>query len=201
MDIFKKVVLIRRVSIPMHAMGNVQDELTKVLENMEGRCIEEGYLRNGSTKVVSHSCGLIKGGLVILNVTFEGEIANPEMNQLLLCIVTDNSRAGIKARIQSNESPYLIFIPRNATLPDLVENDKIRVMVIAQRYEINDPKVSIIASLCEKVKEPVKVDIEIEIEIAAEVSCPAAFVAAAGELRRTVGCSANTEFAGISCAV
>jgi hypothetical protein len=28
-----------------------------------------------------------------------------------------------------------------------------------------------------------------------------AFVAAAGELRRTVGCSANTEFAGISCAV
>lgn len=156
MEIFKKTVLTRRVSIPMAQMAHINHEILQTLRKLEGRCVEEGYLKTNSIQILNHTCGVLKGNNIILSVSFECQIANPELNQLLKCVVLDNSRAGIKARLDNKESPFIIFIPRNVELPDMNENDKIKVNVIAQRYEINDAKISIIASLHEKEKEKEK---------------------------------------------
>ena len=85
----------------------------------------------------------------------------------------NNTRAGIKGRLDAAENPFIVFLAKDHhTMPefsDIQENEKIRVVILGQRFEINDPKISIIAVLDELYKpepelSPIYVPKEIEKE-------------------------------------
>jgi len=154
MDIYQKSLLTRSISIPMTQMGgNVEAVLKNYLIEMEGKCGEEGYIKKKSIQIFNYSCGVIKGSNVIVQVVFECQIANPMPDQIFTCIVEHNTRAGIKARLNSSEdSPFIVFLARDhhntiAKFSEIKENEKIKVNVLGQRFEINDPQISIIATL------------------------------------------------------
>jgi predicted NAD-dependent protein-ADP-ribosyltransferase YbiA (DUF1768 family) len=166
MDIYHHSMLTRRVSIPMIQMGgSIQQVIMDSLSKMEGKCGEEGYIKRGSIQIFNYSCGMIKGPNVIVQVVFECDVSNPVPNQEFDCIVEHNTRAGIKARLAARgDSPFIVFLARDhhymiPQFSEIKENEHIRVKVLGQRFEINDPKISVIATLIpgevEHTKNPV----------------------------------------------
>jgi DNA-directed RNA polymerase subunit E'/Rpb7 len=129
------------------------------LQTLEGKCVEEGYIQKHSIEIVTESCGVVKGHQILIQVVFKCSVANPSPGQVLNCIVETNTRAGIKARLQSDESPFIVFLARDHHLTpefsDIKEHEKIKVTVLGQRFEVNDPKISVIATLLEVSKESV----------------------------------------------
>ena len=154
MNIYQSSLLTRSVLIPMMQMGgDVNALLEDELRLFEGKCIEEGYIQKNSIEIFNYSCGVIKGKHVLIQVVFNCRIANPLPGQMLECIVETNTRAGIKARLNSkDDSPFIIFLARDhhnllPTFSDIKEHEKIKVTVIGQRFEVNVPKISVIATL------------------------------------------------------
>jgi len=165
MEIYHTSLLTRRISIPMiHMGGSIKQVLLDALFKLEGKCGEEGYVKRGSIHLFSYSCGMIKGPNVIVQVVFECLVSNPIPNQEFDCIVEHNTRAGIKARLRDRgDSPFIVFLARDhhymiPNFSDIKENDVIRVKILGQRFEIHDPKISIIALLIPKDPEPESIE-------------------------------------------
>ena len=150
--------------------GNIEEVLSNEIASLEGKCLEEGYLKRGSTKLIRYSCGVLKGANIVIQVIFQGKIANPVKGQTFTCIVENNTRAGIKGRLDNEENPFIVFLAKDhhqmPEFSDIKENEKIKVVILGQRFEINDPKISIIAVLDEMYKpepeSPIYVPKEIE---------------------------------------
>jgi len=136
--------------------GDMEEVLSKEITTLEGKCLEEGYLKKGSTKLIRYSCGVLKGSNIIIQVIFQGKIANPVKGESFICIVENNTRAGIKGRLDAEENPFIVFLAKDhhqmPEFSDIKENEKIKVVILGQRFEINDPKISIIAVLDEMYK-------------------------------------------------
>ena len=79
----------------------------------------------------------------------------PVEGMLLQCVAKNITKAGIRAESsEETPSPIVVFITRdhNYSLPyfsTIKENDKFTARIIAQRFELNDKYVSIIAELVE----------------------------------------------------
>jgi hypothetical protein len=133
--------------------GSIQQVIIDSLSEMEGKCGEEGYIKRGSIQIFNYSCGMIKGPNVIIQVVFGCDVSNPIPDQEFECIVENNTRAGIKARLLAKgDSPFIVFLARDhhymiPQFSDIKENEHIKVKVLGQRFEINDPKISVIANL------------------------------------------------------
>jgi len=160
MDISHPAVLTRDVRLPMNQVGgDITALILSSLQKYEGRCIEEGYLKLGSVRIINYSCGLLENVHVIISVSFECQLINPLVGHPMVCLVESNTKAGIKGRLHAKESPFVIFLARdhhhtNDTFSTYKEGDKINVKIIGKRYEINDPKISIIAVLDDTYVEP-----------------------------------------------
>ena len=154
MEIYYPSLLSRRVSIPMTKMGgSIQQVIIDSLSKLEGKCGEEGYIKRGSIQIFNYSCGIIKGPNIIIDAVFRCDVSNPVPDQEFDCIVEHNTRAGIKARLHTREdSPFIVFLARDhhymiPRFSDIKEKEHIRVKILGQRFEINDPKISVIATL------------------------------------------------------
>lgn len=159
MEFYHDSLLSRSISIPIVEIGgNIEQLLSNHISSLEGKCIEEGYLTLGSTKLIRYSCGVLKGTNVTIQVIFQGKIVMPITGQSFVCVVENNTRAGIKGRLDAKENPFVVFLAKDHhNLPhfsDIKENTKLKVSILGQRFEINDPKISIIAVLEEMYPEP-----------------------------------------------
>jgi hypothetical protein len=138
--------------------GSIQHVILESLSELEGKCGEEGYIKRGSIQLFNYSCGMIKGPNVMIQVVFNCEVSNPVPGQEFDCIVEHNTRAGIKARLSTrDDSPFIVFLARDhhymiPQFSEIKEKEHIRVKVLGQRFEINDPKISVIATLIEVEK-------------------------------------------------
>ena len=164
MELYHTSLLSRSLSIPISSMGgNIQEVLMNQLSQIEGQCLEEGYIKKGSMNIVRYSCGVFKGAFVMIQVVFECLVSNPVPGQTFTCVVEHNTRAGIKGRLDSSEKPFIIFLARDhhhhiPNFSEIKENDKIKVTVLGQRYEIHDPTISVIAVLADIYEPEVLVD-------------------------------------------
>jgi len=159
--------LTRQISIPMSNAGDVLSMIQKKLSVLEGRCEKEGYIKPKSITVESYSCGQLKGNNVMVHVVFNCNVINPLPGDVLSCLVEHSTNVGITARLNSDDSPLIVFIVRNHHLDvpffsELEEGDEIQVTVVGQRFQINDPKISIIGMVKEVVQKEVKPDDTLE---------------------------------------
>lgn len=153
-SIYIEQLLTRKVSIPIiHVNSNLQHNLIHIIsKQIEGKCIQQGYIKPKSIKLHTYSSGIMRGSNVIFDVAFTCMIANPVEGQELDCIVDNITKAGLKCKLDTEEtSPFVIFVARdhhynNDNINKSI-HDKIRVRVIGQRFELNDPFISIIAAL------------------------------------------------------
>ena len=156
-DIYNKGVITKQVSVSINDIGsNIKEILEADLRSMlENKCCKDGFVKPGSIRVISFSSGKIHNGSHIqFEVVLEALFAFPVEGMLIECTANNITKAGIKATISDEDgtTPVIIFISRDHFHADdyflsVKEDDKIMVRVIGQRFELNDPFISVIAEL------------------------------------------------------
>jgi DNA-directed RNA polymerase subunit E'/Rpb7 len=161
-SIYSRCLITRNIVLPITAVGkNIRETIEENIKaSFEGKCIVEGYIKTNSSKIVTHSSGLItKGNLISFEVVFECDICFPVEGMLVPCIAKNITKAGIRAESASDvPSPIVVFVTKDhhynsVYFSEVKEGDKINVRVIGQRFELNDKYISIIGELV-KEKEP-----------------------------------------------
>ena len=113
--IYQQNILYKLVSIPFNKVGNNIAELIngKLIERFEGKCINEGFVKNNSIRLLNYSSGEIKGKNVLFTVTFECLICRPVEGQRFRCVVKNITKAGIRAETDELKSPVVVFVARD----------------------------------------------------------------------------------------
>lgn len=155
MSLYIKNIISKKLSVPIKYVGtNIAEILEQILtNNFEGKCCIEGYVKRSSVKIITFSSGTVIGNCIIFTVVFEYLVCNPPQGMRISCAVKNITNAGILAHVDDGDySPLNIFIARDHhyNIPyfsELKEQDIIMVRVIGQRFELNDPFVSVIGEL------------------------------------------------------
>lgn len=153
--IYSRSIITRSVIIPMNNIAkNVKDVLEKfIINNYEGKCVVEGYIKPNSVKLITYSSGSVEGINIRFEIVFECYICCPVEGMLISCLAKNITKAGIRGESsQETPSPVVVFITRdhhymNKKFNEIVEGDVFIARIIGQRFELNDKYVSIIAEL------------------------------------------------------
>jgi DNA-directed RNA polymerase subunit E'/Rpb7 len=153
--VFIRCVSTEKICIAVSNIGgNITNTLKSILsKKIEGKCGENGYIKEGSTGILSYSNGICKGSSIVFDIVFECEVCNPVQGMIIECVVKNITKAGIRAELEGYEnSPIVIFIARDhhyslKEFSSVTEGEKINIKVVGQRFELNDKYVSVIAEL------------------------------------------------------
>jgi len=152
--IYSKVMLSDKLNINFKNINSdIFNTLEKLIkEKVEGICINEGYVKYNSVNLVSYSSGELYANNVSFDVIYECLVANTVDSMIFDCIVKSITKVGIRAEINEEVSPFVIFIARdhhfeNELFSKINVNDIINVRVLGQRYELNNKFISVIAEL------------------------------------------------------
>jgi DNA-directed RNA polymerase subunit E'/Rpb7 len=154
-NVYSLSQITKSITLPIGAIGK---ELHQTIERtiaamVEGKCIVEGFVKTESVRVITYSSGLVKSNNVTFIVVFECSVCFPVSGMLLNCIAKNITKAGIRAESsEETPSPFVLFIARDHYYASdyfnsIEEKEKFTARVIAQRFELNDKYVSIIAEL------------------------------------------------------
>lgn len=160
MSLYIKNIITKKLSIPIKYVGaNIKQVLEDILKkDFEGKCCIDGYVKKGSSKIITYSCGNIFGNIAIFTIVFEYLVCNPPNGMRISCIVNNITNAGIMGVANNADvSPINVFIARDHhyNIPyfsQLANDDVVMVRVIGQRFELNDSAVFIIAELEEQLE-------------------------------------------------
>jgi DNA-directed RNA polymerase subunit E'/Rpb7 len=161
--VYMNSLLSRKIQIPFNKIGkNIKEVLEKMIKRqIEGKCTVEGYVKPESTRILSYSSGVLFENKVEFDTVFECSICCPVEGMVIGCIVKNKTQAGIRALLDEEKSPVVIYVSRdhhynNKYFASVNENDEISIRVIGQRYELNDEQVSIIGEIIEPKEEKQK---------------------------------------------
>jgi DNA-directed RNA polymerase subunit E'/Rpb7 len=162
-SIYTRALITRTISVPITAIGkNIQDTIDKTISSQfEGKCIVEGFVKRGSIRIVTFSSGLVRATHIVFEVVFECQICSPVEGMILQCVAKNVTKAGIRAESsEETPSPIMVFVTRDhnyssSYFTSIKEGDNFQVRVVGQRFELNDPYVSVIGDVIEP-KEPTK---------------------------------------------
>ena len=72
-SIYSRSLITRNIILPMTAIGkNIKDTLEiNISANFEGKCLVEGFIKPGSSKIITYSSGVIyRGSNILFEVIF-----------------------------------------------------------------------------------------------------------------------------------
>ena len=185
MSLYIKNIITKKLSVSIKYVGaNIKQVLEDILKKeFEGKCCIDGYIKKGSSKIITYSCGNIHGNVAVFTIVVEYLVCNPPNGMRISCVVNNITNAGIMAVANNSDiSPINVFIARDHhyNIPyfsQLKNEDVVMVRVIGQRFELNDSAVFIIAELEEELERggkeleaqlsqakenPVEVEVEVE---------------------------------------
>jgi DNA-directed RNA polymerase subunit E'/Rpb7 len=145
----------KKIALPINAIGrSIQQTIEETIASMvEGRCIVEGYVKPQSVRVITYSSGILHGDNVVFEVVFECQVCSLVEGTKLKVVAKNITKAGIRAESADEiPSPFVLFVARDHYYSSdyfnsIEEGEKFTARVIAQRFELNDKYVSIIAEI------------------------------------------------------
>ena len=151
--LYSQAIIQEKIKIPFIKMSN---NMTRFFENyaekkIERKCRNEGYVRMGSSSVLTYSTGLLTSDSIIYNVAYSVDVCFPYENMEIECKIKNITKIGIRAIISEQNNPIVMFISREHN-PDkdfdqYKENQIINVKVLGHRFELNDEYISVIGEL------------------------------------------------------
>lgn len=154
--VYMNSLLSRKIQVPFKKVGkNIKELLqNKIKRDIEGKCTIEGFIKPDSTRVLTYSSGVLFEDVIEFDVAFESLVCCPVEGMKIKCVIKNKTQAGIRAVINEDVSPVVIYITRdhhynNKYFSTVEEGDEITAKVIGQRYELNDEQVSIIGEIVE----------------------------------------------------
>jgi DNA-directed RNA polymerase subunit E'/Rpb7 len=161
--IYMQNILTRKVKLPFTSVGsNLVENISLDLSNrIEGKCVQEGFIKRQSIRIVNYSAGIISGKYVTFTVVFECLVCRPVEGMKFKTIIKNITKAGIRCETMEDPSPVVVFIARDhhfksKEFSQLKLEEQITVKVIGIRYELNDPYISVIAEYAHPRKIKVK---------------------------------------------
>lgn len=154
--VYMNSLISRKIHVPFKKVGkNIKELLqNKIKRDIEGKCTIEGFIKPDSTRVLTYSSGVLFEDVIEFDVAFECLVCCPVEGMKIKCVIKNKTQAGIRAVIDEDVSPVVIYITRdhhynNKYFSTVEEGDEITAKVIGQRYELNDEQVSIIGEIVE----------------------------------------------------
>jgi DNA-directed RNA polymerase subunit E'/Rpb7 len=157
--VYIQSILTSKVVLSINEIGkNIKQNLEKMIsKNSEGKCIKEGFVQLGSTKVISYSGGNVNGEKIEFQTVYECMICYPVEGMLVECKTKTITKAGIHSEVidKNGNIPMIVFVARDhhykdTNFNDIKENANIVVKVIGVRFELNDPYICVIGKLTDK---------------------------------------------------
>jgi DNA-directed RNA polymerase subunit E'/Rpb7 len=154
--VYIKSQLTRKIVLSITEIGkNVKQNLEKkLMSQIEGRCIPEGFIQPNSVKIKTYSSGNILSDLIEFHVVYECMISHPVEGMLIEAECKTITKAGIHAHVVDEDGniPITVFVakdhhPSDRYFNEVKENSKITVKVIGVRFELNDPYICVISKL------------------------------------------------------
>lgn len=154
--VYMKSILDRKICLSITEIGkNVKSNLEVKLDAiMGGKCVNEGYIRPKSIRILNYSSGLVNNNVVEFHVVFESMVCLPIENMEIECVCKTMTKAGIHAHVIDDEKniPITMFIARDhhhldERFSQIKEGDKIATKVIGVRYELDDEYISVLGRL------------------------------------------------------
>jgi DNA-directed RNA polymerase subunit E'/Rpb7 len=152
-NIYFNNVLIKRVCIKSKYLNeNIDEYINNYLKsNIEGKCIDEGYVEPDSIKIIKKSIGSILGsrftGDVTYDIIYTANVCNPISGNIIGCKVKFINKLGILA----TNGPITITIPKqlhnDLDFEYIKIGDDIRIEVIAKKYSLNQKEIKIVAKI------------------------------------------------------
>lgn len=177
-NLYTQMIINKKVLVSMKNIGsNLKEIMLKLIENdIAGKCIKEGYIKPNSISIISHSNGIQESDYIKFSVVIECLVCNPVEGQNISCKVVNITKAGIRASVDDENDPLVIFIARDHSylkknFSNIKDEQEITVRVIGQRYELNDKNISVIGELVDSKTKPQKISISkksdpVDIDIA-----------------------------------
>lgn len=157
-DIKVTTTLLKSIVLKANQLNkNIDTNLLKVFKKeYEGRCISEGYVIPDKTKLLKRSVGNSRSSHFTGDFTFDSlfkvELYNPVRDNVIECQIQRINELGI----QSIVGPMQIVVPKElhmdkSLFKDLKVGDKIKVSVIARRFDLYDTVIYLTAKLAKDI--------------------------------------------------
>lgn len=143
---------------PKDLNSKMDDTILRRLKNeMEGKCIKEGFVREKSIKILKRSFGTAQtsafNGCMLVNVEYSMDICNPLQGVQMEVQAMNINKMGVLAGIPYEQSsPLNVMLAKqhhidNEEFEAVKLDDIFKVRVIGSRFEYGDTQISIIAVL------------------------------------------------------
>jgi DNA-directed RNA polymerase subunit E'/Rpb7 len=153
-DIYFHTQINRRVSLnPRFLDADFVKYIEKIVKNnVEGRCIKEGYVVPGTTIVLERSMGNLNNnqfnGNILYDVKIGVKICNIPMNSVVKAPIIKMNKLGLLAEL----GPLMIIVPKEIhnnkdVFKDIKIGDEIELLIIGKTFELNSKKISVYAKL------------------------------------------------------
>jgi DNA-directed RNA polymerase subunit E'/Rpb7 len=163
-DIYFHTQINRRVSLnPRFLDVDFAKYIEKIVKNnVEGRCIREGYVVPGTTIVLERSMGNLNNnqfnGNIIYDVKIGVKICNIPVNSVVKAPIIKMNKLGLLAEL----GPLMIIVPKEIhsnkdAFKDIKIGDEIELLIIGKTFELNSKKISVYARLSTGVTQKMKV--------------------------------------------
>lgn len=158
-ELFVKQKLQHSISINPEDINNKIDDILyqKLAEDIEGRCIKDGYVKTGSVQIVDRSLGEILVGHftgdILYNLVYTVDVCNPLEGSVITAKVVNINKMGVLANAGEGIPPPLhILLAKqhhidNEMFEALEEGMDINIKILGKRFEYGDNQISIIATL------------------------------------------------------
>ena len=164
-NLYNKTIITKKINIPMRNITtiiNKTEDLKKYMEEVidkeiSDKCIVEGYIKPNSITVLSHSNGIQENQGIKFQVVFECLVCNPSEGQLINCVAKNITKAGIRAEVDDEHNPLIIFVARdhnylNKLFSNIKNEQQIVIRIIGSRFELNDQKISLVGEIVKSSK-------------------------------------------------
>ena len=113
--IYMQNILTRKVKLPFTSVGsNLVENISQDLSNrIEGKCVQEGFIKRNSIRIVNYSAGIITGKFVTFTVVFECLVCRPVEGMKFKTLIKNITKAGIRCETMEDPSPVVVFIARD----------------------------------------------------------------------------------------
>ena len=140
---------------PSEINSGIEDTLLfKLREEIEGKCIKEGYAMPNSVEIVNRSLGEVQlshfNGSMLYHCNFIVKVCNPNEGDVIKVNITNVNKMGILAVAgEGDPSPLNILLPAQYHLnnPDfhrIQPGDTIDVKIVGKRFDSGESQISII---------------------------------------------------------
>ena len=104
--IYSVNVFTRKIYLSFQEIGSNITQIIeeKLKQDLEGKCVEEGFIKAGSIRVIQYTSGNISGNNIVFTVVFECLLCFPVEGMKFKVVVKEVTLAGVRAETKEKQS-------------------------------------------------------------------------------------------------